>query len=498
MLRAMRQGQRWLLWLVIIGVGGVFAFTFGVGGSFSPQAGASDAVFVAGRSFKVNDFDRLRQNQVRAYREQYGDAVEQFVDSGRFEQMAADSLVRMGVLASEAERLGITVSDAEVRDYLRNALGGGQALDRDAVTQFAQREYGSLRRLQEQLRDELLSMKLSRVLRQSVSVSDAEVRNALRYAEQEISIAWVGFDQSKPPEGQEVSEEELSAFIEKNAARIKESYEARIDSFDLPERVRASHILLTAPSGDDERAAVRERIAAVRARIVGGEDFAAVAREVSEDPGSKERGGELGEFQRGTMVPAFDEVAFSIEPGVLSEPVESDFGFHLIRVDEKLPAKLVPLEEAQESIARGLASFDRARELAESKSAELLEDVRAGKSLTDATRERGYTLERPGPIKRNGYIDGLGAAVELVEALFQHGKTGSLARVFDVASQKVLVEILDRRVPTDAELTASIEATKAQMLEDRRNAFEMAWIDRRRQELADVGQLYVNPEILEP
>ncbi len=498
MLRVLREGQRWLLWLVIIGVGGVFAFTFGVGGSFSPQAGVSDAVFVAGRSFNGRDFERIRDAQIRSYREQYGPAVEQFVKSGRFEQMAADTLVRVGVLASEAERLGMTASDAEVRDYLRDSLGGGEVLDRDAVTQFAQREYGSLRRLQERLRDELLSNKLSRVLRRSVSVSDADVRDALRYAEQELDIAWIGFDQSKLPEGTVLSDAEVEKFIEENAARIKESYEARIDSFDLPERVRAKHILLTAPQGEEERAEVRKQIEAVRERIVGGEAFEDVAREVSQDPGSGKRGGDLGEFRRGTMVPAFDEAAFSLEPGVLSEPVESDYGFHLIRVDEKLPPEVVPLEEAQDRIARELLEFERARADAEEASEQLLEDIRSGKSLTEATRDRGLTLERPAPLRRNNPIEGLGSAVELVEALFARGDVGSLNQVFDVASQKVLVEVLDRRIPSDEELAVSFDETRGQMLRDRQNSFEIAWIDQRRQELADAGQLYINPEMLEP
>ncbi len=490
MLRILRQGQKWLLWVVIIGVGGVFAVTFGVGGGVAPQVGPGDAVNVDGRSFTMKDFARIRQTQIDGFRNQYGEVIEQFIESGRFERMAAESLIRFGILAVEAERLGIVVSDDEVRDFLRSipgALGEDGRMNEVGVTEFAEREYGSLRRLQERLRDELLGQKLSRLLQKSTAVSDDEARASLRFAQEEVDIAWIGFDQGQLPEDQALSDEEVAAFMEEEADRIKESYDERSDRFDLPERVTARHILVSAGPGEEEKSLALGAIEAAKIRIQSGESFEQVAAEVSTDPGTKDRGGELGTFGRGTMVPEFEEVAFDLPVGELSEPLVTPFGVHLIRVDEKLAPKLVPFEEAREQIAHAKKSAD-----------DLLAEVRAGASLTDAARAKGLTLERPSALRREAPIDGLGAAVELVETIFSNNETGTIEEVFDVGAQKVLVEVLERRLPSDEELEGELIATASRLRNERSLSLEANWVAARRELLEEQGRLFVNPEILEP
>jgi len=501
MLRVLRQGQRWLLWVVIVGVGGVFAVTFGVGGGFSPQTTAGDAVNVDGRSFTMKDFARIRETQIEGFRSQYGAMIDQFLESGRFERMAAESLVRFGVLAAEAERLGIVVSDAEVRDFLRSlpgALDEEGGLNEIGVTEFAEREYGSLRRLQERLRDELLSQKMSRLVQRSTAVSDGEAVAALRFAQEEVDIAWIGFDRGQLSEGQKITDDEVTSFIEQQPARIKESYEQRKSQFDLPERITARHILVSSGSEEDSQTEALAAIDAARKRIEAGEDFATVAEEVSSDPGTKEQGGLLGTFGRGTMVTEFEEAAFALSVGELSAPVVTPFGVHLIRLDEKLAPELVSEEKAQEEIARDILRIEKSKDLAERAAGELLSAVRDGASLTEAVRSQGLTLERPAALRRNSPIEGLGAAVEVVESIFANDRVGSLPEVFDVGVKKVLVEVLDRRVPGDDELEGEVKATASQLRGERSVALEANWVAAKRGQLEAAGRLYVNPEVLEP
>ncbi len=139
------------------------------------------------------------------------------------------------------------------------------------------------------------------------------------------------------------SEEEVRAFYDENPA-----------SFDVGERVRARHILFNTQELSDE-AAIAEKLAeakAVRERLVGddAEDFATVAKEESEGP-SAPQGGDLGEFGPGDMVPQFDAVVFSMEPGDVSEPVKTDFGYHLIKLESKTEPGTVPFDEAKGQIA---------------------------------------------------------------------------------------------------------------------------------------------------
>lgn len=147
-----------------------------------------------------------------------------------------------------------------------------------------------------------------------------------------------------------VSDAEAKAFFDQNPKL-----------FDSGERLRASHILIRVPegAGPDVKQSRRAKTDALLARIRKGEDFAAVAREASEDPGSASRGGELGVFAKGQMVPAFEQVAFALPVGQVSDVVESPFGFHIIKVHERVPAGKVPFETARDQIKNHLAQSQR-------------------------------------------------------------------------------------------------------------------------------------------
>jgi peptidyl-prolyl cis-trans isomerase C len=136
-------------------------------------------------------------------------------------------------------------------------------------------------------------------------------------------------------------------------AQIKQYYETHPGDFEQPEMVRASHILLTTvdlkagtPLPDDQKAAKRKEIEALLKRARAGEDFAKLAKQYSEDPGAKETGGEYT-FPRGRMVAEFEAAAFGMKPNQISEVVTTQFGYHIIKLSEKIPAHKLPLEEVK-------------------------------------------------------------------------------------------------------------------------------------------------------
>lgn len=157
---------------------------------------------------------------------------------------------------------------------------------------------------------------------------------------------------------QKLVEDQFPPDIEATDEEIEAFYFENTEQFEQPEQVEASHILIQLTPGETEeaRAAKVEQLEALRERIEEGEDFADLAREASEDVGSAERGGHLGFFGRGQMIPAFEEAAFALEPGELSDVVETQFGYHLIRVSDRRDAGTVPLEEVSDQIGMFLTN----------------------------------------------------------------------------------------------------------------------------------------------
>jgi peptidyl-prolyl cis-trans isomerase C len=136
---------------------------------------------------------------------------------------------------------------------------------------------------------------------------------------------------------------------------VEQFYTENKDKMGIEEQIRARHILIKATGEDSAAKAVAlEKIAVIQKRLDAGESFALVAIETSEGP-SGSKGGDLGLFGRGQMVAAFEEVAFALQPGEVSGPVETQFGIHLIKLEERVAAETVPLETASPRIREYLS-----------------------------------------------------------------------------------------------------------------------------------------------
>ncbi len=137
---------------------------------------------------------------------------------------------------------------------------------------------------------------------------------------------------------------------------IKDYYEKHKSQFMQPEQVKASHILIRVPSGADNKKwnEAKKKAQDIRKQIMAGEDFATLAKKYSQDPGSKSRGGDLGYFKKGQMVPDFEKAAFSLKKGEVSQPVKTTFGYHIIKVYDKKPAKQKSLKDAKQEIRQML------------------------------------------------------------------------------------------------------------------------------------------------
>ena len=173
-------------------------------------------------------------------------------------------------------------------------------------------------------------------------------------------------DQVRSDIRQDITVQKLieSAIADKVAVKpeqVTDFYAKNPDQFKQPERVRASHILITVPKGADAAAktAARTKAADILKDVKAGKDFAALAKQHSQDPGSAQNGGDLGFFQQGQMVGPFNDVAFKLTPGQVSDLVETEFGFHIIKVAEKQTARSVPLDEVRPQLEQYLERMNR-------------------------------------------------------------------------------------------------------------------------------------------
>jgi peptidyl-prolyl cis-trans isomerase D len=234
---------------------------------------------------------------------------------------------------------------------------------------------------------DLLTMKMREKVLKDVSVSDEEVMAEYKSVNRKLDLDYIGVVGASFKKEVTVTDDEAREYLKKNGsefmvpvkvkafyaysdlkeaagkvkvtdAEISEFYEKNLKQFETPEEARARHILIRPEpeEADKEKARAEAKAKAddILKRLKIGEDFAALARANSADPGSAKLGGELGWFPRGVMVKSFEAAVFSLRKGELSPVVETEFGYHIILLEEKKEAGLVPLNKAKESIIGSL------------------------------------------------------------------------------------------------------------------------------------------------
>ncbi len=260
---------------------------------------------------------------------------------------------------------GVEISAEAVAKEVNTALARMQRqLPPEQLAQMAPR-------IQQEVRDQLIARQLllQEADRQQIALSDEEFGAARAKLEASLppgmTLAHIleqrglSEEQFKKDFGDEMRISQLIEAATSNKVQVSDEevnafYKENADKFEQPETATARHILIAVQDGDnkDEKKAKAEGI---RERLLAGEDFATVAAAETDDPGSKATGGEYT-FPRGRMVPAFEEAAFTQDIGAVGPLVETQFGYHIIKVEKREDARVIPLEEAHSNIAQFLRS----------------------------------------------------------------------------------------------------------------------------------------------
>jgi peptidyl-prolyl cis-trans isomerase D len=502
MLKILRKGQRWVTGLFVAAIGGVFVFFIGLGAPL--QRSATAVVQVGDDEFDFREFSRTRAQRESAFQQQLGNDFDARKMKDTLDQVAINALVEQAILGQEASALGLRVAKAEIERFIlsasffRNENGD---FDPKQFDDWAQYEFGNQRNFIKQQRSFMLSNKFIQMLNRLARVSEGEARQSVIAGREEITIAYtvLGSVPLVPLEGFEPDPTELQTFLTTRGEEIRALYDARSSTYDVPEQVHARHILFQLPANADEAGIETVRLAAQAAidRIEAGEDMAKIAGELSDDPGSKAQGGDLGFIGRGQMVAEFEEAAFSQEIGKLGL-TKSSYGFHAIRVEDRREAEVRSFEQVQDEIAAELLAIEATQASNVAAAESLSEAIREGQSLEQATADADLSLVRSGRLRRrpDGYVQGLGAAQELMAVAFSLEPGQSSHRVFDVEGKLALVQLLERFVPDEAAVDAQVESERERLVSSKQQAYLSAWINKRRGELAEQGRLIVNLDLI--
>lgn len=433
------------------------------GGSGGRAVAEVDGVIVERDAFEF--FRRTNEDRQRQ-------SLPENFDPVRFRELidriTLDQLIQRQVLASEAERLGLRVSRGEIVEEIRSDPGfqvGGR-FDPDVYETFIDRSaFDNETSYLAQLRQDLLIRKLGRLLQSPIRISEQQARERLIREQTTVRLRYAAARLGDFEGTGEVDDAQIDALLLAEPERLQSSYESRYDEFNQPERVRARHILFR---GED----AEERAARALERIRAGEDFVALAGELSEDAATADRGGDLGTFPRGRMLPEIDEAVFTAEARSTVGPVRTERGLHLIRVEERLPALARPLAEVQRDLARELLAVEGATEAARRAADDMSQRLAAGVSFAQAARETGLAVEETTPFRiESPVVPGIGRVPGLAQAAFALREDAPASpRVFATPEAFYLIALAERRQPDPASLADELPAALVSQQTAARNA----------------------------
>jgi peptidyl-prolyl cis-trans isomerase D len=454
MLDQMRRHKGWLKWslgLVVLAFV-IFYIPDFLQRTTTGVATAGDTIAtVEGRDVTAGDFRRVYEAQLQAYRNAYGANVsEQLLKQLGVEQQTLQQLVDQQAALAEAQRLGIRTTDEEVRQRIFAI----PAFQENGVFIGDQRYQQMLRSMrppmtapafEQELRNEIVLDKFRAILTDWVSVTDKEVEDQYRQRNNKIKLAVVTFPAETFRSAATATDEEVASYFtahqsdfripEKRKVRyllididvlrakvvvpeanIQRAYNDNSSQYSTPEQVRASHILLRT-EGKDE-AAVKARAEDLAKQLRAGADFADLAKKNSEDTGSAANGGDLDYFGRGRMVPEFDQAAFSLQPGQISDPIKTQFGYHIIKVVDKKAATVKTLPEVRQQLQDQLA-YETAQTQASTLADTIAKEVSQPADLDRAAKAHGLTVQESEPFARDEPIPGVGPSPEGAQRAFE-------------------------------------------------------------------------------
>jgi peptidyl-prolyl cis-trans isomerase D len=465
MIRILQQDNRItkIIFAVIIGFAVITMVITLVPGIFDNASTNDAAVFATvkqpgffGRTFgestpiKTVEVNQLASRQLQ--QQHFPDALLPY-----FIPRAGQILVQRAILKHEADRMNLQVSDEDLRRELQTGpfaqylFPNGNYIGDDAYMNFVQSAFQTTRGdFESQVKSDMELNRLQALITGGVTVSDNAVREAYKVDGTKVKFDYAVISSDDLRKTINPSDVELQDFFKKNAARyanavpetrkieyvsfdtsnlpggkpqisdadVQAYYNAHQDQYQVKEQVKVRHILIAVPAGADAKtdAAAKAKAEDILKQIKAGGNFADLASKNSDDPGSKTQGGELGWLDRGKTVPEFDKEAFTLAPGQTSDLVKTQFGYHILQVEEKKTAHLRPISEVKAEIVPVLEQ-QRAGAAEQTFASSLATDAKKN-GLDKAAAAKGLHAVTTDFVAKDGVISGLADGAPLLTQAF--------------------------------------------------------------------------------
>ena len=516
MLQAIRDRiTGWIAWVIVALIAVTFAL-WGVDSYLRDDRGAFAAKVDGVEITEAALGQAMQRQRVQMQRLLGDDYAPGMIDETLLRSSALEGLIQRALLMQMAEKEGFAISD----QLLAARIQAIPELHQDGV--FSRERYELLLRQQGmspvgyemELRSDLLTNQILSGINTTLGVSEMELARIYALQAQQRELEYLLVSAARLAASIELGEEEIVGYFEARGdafrepelvrleyleiaradvaaeipideAAVRNYYEQNIQAYGREEQRRARHILIQvgATASEEEVSAAREKIMQAAERIRGGEDFAVVAAELSEDTGSAAQGGDLGLFGKGMMVAEFESAAFALASGELSDPVRSPYGYHLIEVTDIEPGDVKPLEDVRAEIIASLRDFevdtqfmDRAEVLANA-------SYEHPGTLGVAASELELEIKETGWISREGG-EGIGSYPSILaeafgEDVLQRGNNSDLIEV--EPGRLVVMRLLEHKAAQPRPLEQVREEVTAALRDER--AREAA--ERTGQELLD-------------
>jgi peptidyl-prolyl cis-trans isomerase D len=439
-----------------------------------------------------------------------------------FASQAAEQLINEKALVAEAHRMGLRVSDDELRDELQHGqlasllFPDGKFVGQEQYEDFVQRNDLTVPQFEGLEKDFIIVRKLRALVASSAFIGDADVRDEFISRNTKVKFEYAVITQADILKGLHPTDEELKAFYDRNKATYNNSvpekrqikysivdsrrvavgtavtdqdlqayYDQHREEFRVPEQVKVSHILIKTPlpaagAKEDDKAIADARAKAedVLKQVKAGGDFAKLAEKYSDDPGSAKSGGELGWIGRGRTVPEFEKAAFSLGKGQTSDLIKSSYGFHIIRVEDKQEAHLKSLAEVKNEISEKV-SQQKTAHATEAAANALLSQARTD-GFDKAAAAKGQQAATTDFFARTDNLPGLGANPQFMDAVFNEAAKAP-PDVVQVPQGYVVFQLLAVKPPA----TPTFEEIRSKVESEFKNERAGFLLQQKTQELSD-------------